>query len=62
MFVTVPISECTISCKNDIPFDIFVDGKVIRNLKKIKIKPVTINEKKEFMFDLPVMTFLPIKV
>ncbi len=39
-----------------------VDGKLITGLAEIEIRPVQSDAKKDFDFQLPVMTFLPLKL
>ena len=43
-------------------FDILVDGKVYEGFQQVIIQPVISQEKKDFKFAMPIMTFLPINV
>ncbi len=52
-----------ISEKNNSPFSILVDGKILNNLKKITIEPVKIKDSKnDMVLSIPIMTFLPLKL
>jgi len=43
-------------------FDILVDGKVYGGFQQVIIQPVISQEKKDFKFTMPIMTFLPINL
>ena len=43
-------------------FDILVDGKVYGGFQQIIIQPLISQEKKDFKFTVPIMTFLPISL